>query len=246
MERNRHERAKVILAGFTIAAIVVSIAGCGILRPVRGRRGEATHAGFLGDYSRLKPQEGYAAQEVYLNPRAAWSSYNAIYIESVTIWMADPSKKPSEEDQQRITDMLYEAMNEKLGEKFRLADHPGRGVIKLRLAFTQVKGAIVPLNVVTTVVPQARSVGTLLGLATDTAALVGSASAEGEVRDSVTNERLAAFVDARAGTKGITRMFGKWADVEAVCNYWAERARDFFVKQGVLQMASDSPISGSR
>ncbi len=49
MERNRHERAKVILAGFTIAAIVVSIAGCGILRPVRGRRGEATHAGFLGD-----------------------------------------------------------------------------------------------------------------------------------------------------------------------------------------------------
>jgi hypothetical protein len=225
----------VLTAVVALITVGVVASGCGIVRPVRGRRGAAEHAGFLGDYSQLAKREGYAAQDVYVKDDAAWSKYDAIYIESVSIWITDESKQPKPEDQKRITDMLYKAMHDKLGEKFKLADRPGSGVIKLRLAFTQAKGAIVPLNVITTVVPQARAVSTVLGLASDTAALVGSASGEGEATDSVTNERLAAWVDARAGTKGITRVFSKWADVEAICNYWAERARDFFVKQGVRQ-----------
>ncbi len=50
--------------------------------------------------------------------------------------------------------------------------------------------------------------------------------------------RLAAAVDSRAGTKGVTRMLFKWADVEAICNHWGERARDFLGKQGVEQKRS--------
>ncbi len=56
-----------------------------------------------------------------------------------------------------------------------------------------------------------------------------------EGRDSITNERLAAAVDARAGTKGITRAFSKWADVQAALDYWAERTELFLEKQGVQQ-----------
>ena len=126
-------------------------------------------------------------------------------------------------------------MHDKLGEKFQLAERPGPGVVKLRMAFTQAKGANVPLNAVTTVVPQIRVVATAVGLSADTATIVGSASVEGEATDSITNDRLAAVVDSRAGTKGVLRAFSKWADVEAICNRWAERTRDFFVRQGVRQ-----------
>jgi hypothetical protein len=80
-------------------------------------------------------------------------------------------------------------------------------------------------------------VATLGGLAADSAALVGAASAEAELLDSMTNERLAAAVDAVAGTKGVLRAFSKWADVQKACDNWAERMRDFPVKQGVRPKA---------
>jgi hypothetical protein len=31
------------------------------------------------------------------------------------------------------------------------------------------------------------------------------------------------------------RMLSKWADVQAICDHWAENARDFFANQGVQQ-----------
>ncbi len=233
MRLNRHGR--VIITALTLAAVALSSTGCGIIRPLRQRRGEAEHGGFLGDYSQLKPQEGYAAKEVYINPNAAWSHYNAVFIDSVTLWVNDPSKQPSKEDEQMLTDMFYKALSDKIGEKFTLVDHPGPGIIRLRAALTEAKGARVALNAVTTVIPQLRVLTTVGGVAADTATLVGAASGEAEFVDSVTNERLAAAVDAMAGTKGLLRAFSKWADVENACNRWAERARDFLVKQGVQQ-----------
>ncbi len=237
MNARRYSQARVTVVAFTLAAVALSSAGCGIIKPLRQRRGEAEHAGFLKDYSQLQPQEGYKAKEVYVNPTAAWPNYNAVYIDSVTLWVNDPSKQPSKEDEQMLTDMLYKALADKVGEKFNLADRPGPGVIRVRAALTQAKGAKVALNAVTTVIPQLRVVATLGGVAADTAALVGSASGEAELVDSMTNERLAAAIDAVAGTKGVLRAFSKWADVQNACNDWAERLRDFLVKQGVRQKA---------
>lgn len=234
MEPSKHY-GRLILVTLTLAAVALSSTGCGIIKPLRQRRGEAEHAGFLRDYSQLQPQEGYKAKEVYINPQAAWSQYSAVYIDSVTMWVNDPNKAPSREDQQMLTDMLYKALSDKVGEKFTLAGRPGPGVIRVRAALTQAKGAKVALNAVTTVIPQLRVLATVGGVAADTAALVGSASIEGELVDSVTNERLVAAIDAVAGTKGLLRAFSKWADVQYACNDWAERLRDFLVKQGVRQ-----------
>jgi Protein of unknown function (DUF3313) len=227
--------------GFAVVAIALTVVtlaatGCGIIRPTRGRHFEDTErSGFLGNYSQLAPREGYDAQEIYLNPNAVWPRYNAIYLESVTLWVNDDSKKLDPKDQKMLTDMLFKSMSEKIGEKFKIVKEPGPGVIKLRMALTEAKGARVALNTVTTVIPQLRMVSGIGGLATDTAALVGAASAELEATDTITNERLAAAIDSRAGTKGVLRMLSKWADVQAVCDHWGERARDFFVAQGVQQ-----------
>jgi hypothetical protein len=229
--RNHHGVAIVALVSLALVS-----AGCGIIRPTRGRHFEdVERSGFLGNYSQLAPREGFDAQEVYVDPNAAWARYNAIYIESATLWVKDDSKQIDPKDQKMLTDMLYKSMHDKLAEKFKIVSEPGPGVIQLRMALTEAKGARVALNTVTTVIPQARAVSTILGLGTDTAALVGAASMEAEAKDAITSERLAAVVDSRAGTKGITRMLSKWADVQAICDHWGERTRDFLVAQGVQQ-----------
>lgn len=234
--RSARHRSGFAVATIALTVVALGSTACGIIRPTRGRHFEDTErSGFLGDYSQLAPREGFDAQEVYVNPKAMWPRYDAIYIEKATLWVSDESKKPDPKDQQMLTDMLYKSMHDKLAEKFKLVKEPGPGVIQLRMALTETKGARVALNTVTTVIPQLRAVSTIAGLGTDTAALVGAASAELEAIDAITNERLAAAVDSRAGTKGIMRMLSKWADVQAICDHWGERARDFFAAQGVQQ-----------
>jgi uncharacterized protein DUF3313 len=237
MNSNKQGRATRHIVALALVAVTLSATGCGLIWPTRERRDVPVQSGFLGDYSGLSAKQGAAVQEVYINPAAAWSNYNAIHIDSVSLWASGDSPTPSAADQQMLTNMLYQSMHDKLAEKFTLVDHPGPGVIRVRMALTQVKGARVALNAITTVIPQLRLVTTLGGVAADTAVLVGSASAEMEVTDSMTNERLAAGVDSRAGTKGLARAFSKWADVQAICDYWAEHARDFFVKEGVRPKA---------
>ena len=236
MSSRAHRNGWVAVALIALASFALATAGCGILKPTRGRHfQDAEHSGFLGDYSQLEPREGYQAQEIYINSKAVWKSYNAVYLQSVTMYVSDEAKKPSAEEQKMLTDMLYKSLHDKIAEKFTIADKPGPGVIKIRAALTEAKGARVALNTVSTVVPQARMAATVLGLGTDTAALVGAASLEAEANDSITSDRLAAVVDSRAGTKGVMRMLSKWADVEAICDHWGERTRDFLVAQGVQQ-----------
>ncbi len=206
--------------------------GCGA---VRGRRGAPEESGFLRDYSQLEEREGHEAQLVYVNPRADWSRYAAVEIDSVTLWASQENVKLSKQDQQMLTDLVYKAMHEQLGRQFRLVDRTGPDVLRLRAALTQAKGANVPLRTMSTLLPQALILGTAVGLSADTASTVGTATLEAELLDSVTGERLAAAVDQRAGTKSLltTRTFTTWGDVEAAANFWAERTTDFLVREGV-------------
>jgi hypothetical protein len=217
----------------TLALAVAGPTGCAA---TRARRSTAPPSGFLGDYSELGKVEGYDAQKVYIAPDARWSSYNAIHLDSVTIWATGKSeRKLSDADRQLLTDIVYKALHEKLGERFLMADRSGPQTIEVRAALTEARGANVPLNVVTTVVPQLRALTTIGGLATDTAELVGSASVEIEARDSLTKRRLGAAMDSRAGNKSLMRAFSKWADVKAVADLWAKRVSAFFVREGVRQ-----------
>ena len=111
-------------------------------------------------------------------------------------------------------------------------------MIRLRAALTQAKGAKTPLRALTSIHPGSLLLGAAVGLSLDTANSVGTATVEFEVLDAVTNERLAAGVDQRAGTKAFIliapkRTLTKWGDVKAVCNYWAERAATALLKKGV-------------
>ena len=92
------------------------------------------------------------------------------------------------------------------------------------------------MRALSTFVPQALLMGAGVGLSFDTARTVGTATVELEVLDSVTDRRLVALVDQRAGTKSMLapgRTFKTWGDVEAACDFWASRVAAALEYQGV-------------
>jgi hypothetical protein len=205
-----------------VIGLSLSLAACATTRQTRG----VETAGFLGDYSQLRKGEGEEAQLVYINPTATWSKYNAILLDSVTLWQSDKTAKISDEDAQRLTDYLYAQLHKQLSQDYRIVTEPGPGVMRLRAAVTEAKGANVVGNAATTIVPQLRLITTVGGMATDAAVFAGEAAAEVELTDSLTGVRLGAAVDERVGAKTLRGGLGKWSQVERAFEYWAERLKN--------------------
>ena len=203
-----------------VLAIGVSM-GCATTRQLRG---VPDTSGFLGDYSMLRPGKGKEAGLVYFASDANFAGYDAVMIDSVTFWTNKPTKL-SAKDRQMLTDYLYNALHDELQKDYRIADAPGPGVLRIRAAVTEAKGARVVANTITSVVPQARAVTTLAGAATNTALLVGRAAVEADITDSLSGRRLAAAVDERVGTKAVRGGILKWSDAKSAFDYWAERLR---------------------
>lgn len=207
----------------TLVGLLLVLASCATTRTVRSA---AEPSGFLGDYSQLRPGEGKEAQLVYLNPDANWDQYKAIIIDSVTLWHNDETSKISDEDAQQLTDYFYAELHKQLSQDYQIVEHPGPGVMRLRAAITEAKGAKVAGNTVTTVVPQLKLLTTVGGAATDTRGFVGEGAVEAEITDSVTGTRLAAGVDERAGTKAYRAGLKEWSHIKRAFEYWAERLRE--------------------
>ncbi len=151
-------------------------------------------------------------------------------IDSVTLWRSKATSKISTEDQQMLTDYLYQAIHDQLAKDFRIVTRPGPGVLRIRAAVTEAVGANVVGNAVTSVVPQARLLSTVGGMAGDSAMMAGSAAIECEITDSLSGQRLLAAVDKRLGNKTLRGAFGKWSNVEKTFDYWAERLRTRLVE----------------
>ena len=201
--------------------LILTLSACAASRQPRGIPEES---GFLGNYSQLKPGKGDQAALVYIKPDVDWKSYTAVQFESVTLW---PGKDGglaslSAEDQQMLADRLYKAVHDALSKEIKIVTSPGPGVLRLRVALTEASSTMVVLNAVATIVPQIRTVTTLAGLAANTSLTVGSATIEGDVRDSLTQARLAAFVDKRIGQRSLQGL-GTWSQVQAAFDQWGEQ-----------------------
>jgi len=148
-------------------------------------------------------------------------------LEPVSIWVkADSSLEDvSEEDRQMLTDYLYDSLKEALSKDYEIVDRAGQGVLRVRAALTEADGSWVVLDTITSIVPIALGLSTLKQLTFGTASFVADASIELELEDSMSQVRLAAMVDRRAGGKGWSKKFNEWGKVEKAFDYWAEKVQ---------------------
>jgi hypothetical protein len=203
--------------------LLLALAGCATTEQTRS----VEASGFLKDYSQLKPGRGDQALLVYINPQADFSQYQKVIVDPVTIWYAEGSDLADvpREELQRLADYLETAMRKQLQLDFQLVERPEPGTLRIRTAITEARKSKVVLDLVSTVLPPARLLSQVGKLATGTHAFAGRAAIEGELLDAVSNQRLVAVVDERAGGKALRGSTSAWADVQQAFDYWADVLR---------------------
>jgi hypothetical protein len=181
-------------------ALAVLSTGCTATHAVRSAPAES---GFLVDYSDLQKNPDFPAALVYVKPDMQWGKYSAIELESAGLHVTDTSTAPSPEEQTILAGMLHNTMTGELGKYFHLVTTPAPDALRVRTAWIQAPNAK-PLSL-GPAIPQLR-------IAID-------------VRDSVSGERLAAAVDARAETQApfAQSSADRWSDVQPWIDYWSKR-----------------------
>ena len=195
--------------------------------------GKVKPSGFLGDYSQLRKGDRGEAQLVYINPNAKWASYTKVLIEPVTVWRsadATPSKAETASRQQ-LANYLHATLAKQLEDGFTVVAKPGPGVLRIRVAITEARGATVALDTISTFLVYGRVASEVGHVLTGGYAFVGKAALEAEILDSTTGQRLAAAVDERSGRKSAAGVFSKWSDVTEAYDYWAKRLNDRLVQE---------------
>jgi len=91
----------------------------------------------------------------------------------------------------------------------------------LKIALTDVTASTPGLRTISVIVPQARLLTALGNVGTGNQAFAGSAQGEGELTDSVTGERLAAFVDRTQAAASLSNAGSfQWGDAKTVLDSW--------------------------
>jgi hypothetical protein len=225
---------------FRLLCLVALVALPPACAPTRQPRGEVAKSGFLQDYSILEAGKDGQAKLRYVDASANFAQYQAVLVESVTLWAGPELAKLKPEEKQALVDHAYTALVTALGRSFTIAKAPGAGTLRVRGAITEATTSAVVADTVASVIPQVRLIGALVGLSANTAATVGEASAEVEVTDSLTKQVLAAGVDRRIGQRSLQGVFGKWSDVEEAWDHWAEQLRARLVEAGAGHAPSGS------
>jgi hypothetical protein len=98
------------------------------------------YSGFVDHYPELKLDPHGGGGMLYTKPGVDLGSYKKIMIEPIEVWMADDSKYKgfSPDDLKAITDEFYRVLLTNLEPDYPVVSQPGKGVLVVRLAITDV------------------------------------------------------------------------------------------------------------
>jgi hypothetical protein len=205
---------RVLLAG------VLLLTGC-----AAGGMTDVKKTGFLADYGQLTPGGHDRAALVYIKPGVDYKAYDKLMFERIVVLLSDSAEYRAVDPTllKEMTDYYQNALFNAFKDGYQIVDQPGPGVLRVRVAITQLKPSNPAANTLSTIIP--------VGIVAAGAAKVvsgdnlgtGEAATEMEVLDSISGERLAAAVDRRQGGKGMFR--GKWEDTTDAFDFWAKRFR---------------------
>jgi hypothetical protein len=188
---------------------------------------KATQAGFLENYPVFEPGPKEGADWVYFKKGVNFGAYNKVMMDHVVFYLKDDAeyKGIHADELKELADAFHKAVVEALEGAYPLVDKPGPDAMRIRPAITEVVPSKRGLSAVTTVIPVGLALSTIKKGVTGQHTGVGKATLEVEILDSLTNERIAAAIDTKAGGKlsGVT----KWGAAKDAFEFWAKRLRAF-------------------
>lgn len=211
---NFFRRVLTVLIFMTIAVTLIGCAGTK----------KQTYSGFLESYPKFDKGPGSIDQR-YLKPGVDFSKYKKVMLDEVVFFFNTDSdyKGIHPTEIKKLSDTFNEVYVKELGD--RLTDTPGPDVCRMRLAITDLVPSRPVTGTMTTIIPVGLAASVVEKGVTGDYMGIGSASAEVEMLDSMTNERIAAGVDKYSGGK---LDVGKMSPAKAAFEYWAKMLHAFF------------------
>jgi len=190
-------------------------------------------SGFLGDYSGLAPDPKNGDLLVYEKDPNVLKKYNKFIFDPVTIYLLPEARDRGidPDDLERLAQYFHNAVTDELKKsgRYEIVTTPGPDVLELNVAITNVEPNGGKKNAALKGGAAAVSAATVPGIGLAVPRLsVGKVSIEGEMLDSTSSERQAAFVTGKGGRRWFSGLSGfkKWADIEAAFRAWAKNFRE--------------------
>jgi len=218
----------LLLPGFPVAAQAPSSQPDAKEQESQKQAEPKQFSGFLGDYSKLHPDPKNSELLVYTKNDDILKNYSKFMVDRVTIYLLPEAQNRGidPEDLARLAKNFHDDIVDELTKAgYEVVSSPGPGVLEGRLAITNVE----PTGSKKNVAVKAGAVAASTAVAPGAALLVprfsvGKASIEGELLDSDSGERMAAFVTSRSGRRWFAGLKGykQWGDVNAAFQTWAK------------------------
>jgi len=211
----------------TVSATIASIALIMGMQVIAAEKVGET--GFLQDYSLLSQVDpDNLVNRVYIKEGVDWSAYDTILLDDVVFFIADDAKYKGFEAEE-LADLgtaFQQSMIINLAGAYEFTDTPGPGVLRIRMAVTN----LVPNNSVTgtvsTIMPIGLGLSVVKKAVTGTHIGMGEVAFEGEMIDAQTGEILGAVMDSKTGEKyKVAKSISKWGHVRDVFNTWGTNLR---------------------
>ncbi|MCX5712003.1 MAG: DUF3313 domain-containing protein, partial [Candidatus Omnitrophica bacterium] len=171
---------------FIFVAGLIFTAGCATVKNTR--------PGFLKDYNVFTESQGYSGMFVDNRNLAKINDYNKYLIDPVVTDFVNKNGRDQvpQDFIQDIANYFHVQVVKGLQDKYQIVDAPGAGVLRIRLAITDIDSSKPYFN---------SDFATKL-----TEAGAGGASMEAELVDSVTVERIAAVIDCRKASEWVSSL----------------------------------------
>jgi len=187
---------------------------------------DVTKTGFLKDYSQLQPGGADRAALVYVKPGTDFKPYDKLMFERIVVLLSDNAEYRAVDPAllKELTDYYQNALFDAVKNGYQVVSEPGPGVLRVRVAITELMPSKPVSNTLSTIVPFGMVAAGVTKAVSDDNLGTGEAATEMELLDALSGERLAAAVDRRQGGKGVFR--GKWEDTKDAFDFWAKRFRE--------------------
>jgi hypothetical protein len=205
---------------FAILVLVLAVtAGCA--------QQEVKYSGFLGNYPAFQPGPEGGVNMVYVKEGADFSKYDKVMFDQVVFYLKDDAKYKAiqPEEMKELADSFHLAAAKALEGAYPIVGEAGADVLRVRVAITNIEPSNPIASGITTVMPVGLVLSTIKKGVTGKHTGVGGASMEVEFLDSLTNERVAAAIDTREGSKlsGLT----KFGSTKEAFEFWSGRLKAF-------------------
>jgi hypothetical protein len=190
-------------------------------------------SGFLGDYSGLAPDPRNGDLLLYEKDKEVMKKYHKFILDSVTIYLLPEAQNRGidADDLERLTIYFRKAVTDELEKSghYQIVTAPGPDVAELNVAITNVE----PTGGKRNAAVKGATTAVTVGVAPGTSLLVprlsiGKVGIEGEILDSVSGDRVVAFMTAKGGRRWFAgfNAYKKWGDIEAAFRFWAKDFRE--------------------